>query len=53
MKNLVNNIANQLFVKQFGITEAFFINGEFYITSHYDLGYENIISLEKELKAYA
>ncbi len=52
MKNLVSKISNQKLVKDFGITEAFFYNGEFYITSNYDLGHETIADLEKELEQY-
>lgn len=49
MTNLVSKIANQDLVKNYGITEAFFYNGEFYITSNYDLHYETIAELENEL----
>ena len=49
MKNLVSKIANKELVKNYGITEAFFYNGEFYITSNYDLSIETINDLETEL----
>lgn len=50
MTNLVNQIADQKLVKNFGITEAFFYNDEFYITSEYTLDREVIESIENELR---
>ena len=52
MKNLVNNISDKKMIKEFGITEAFFFNGEFYITSNYELGIETINNIENELRKY-
>jgi hypothetical protein len=50
MENLVSKIKDQSIVKEFGITEAFFFNGEFYTTSNYQLPYETIEYLENELR---
>ncbi len=50
MNNLVKEIKNQKFVAEFGITEAFFVNGEFYLTSKYEVSLENYDRLEEELK---
>lgn len=52
MTNLVSNIKDQNLVKEYGITEVFFIDGEIYTTSDYMLNYETILNLEKELKEY-
>jgi hypothetical protein len=52
MKNLANNISDKKMIKEFGITEAFFFNGEFYITSNYELGIETINNIENELRKY-
>jgi hypothetical protein len=49
MKNLVSKIKDQSLVKNFGITEAFFVNGEFYTTSYYTLPFEVVEQLENEL----
>lgn len=51
MKNLVNNIENKKMVKTYGITEAFFIDNEFYITSEFDLSFEMISEIENQLKS--
>ena len=50
--NLVTKIADKKIVKNYGITEAFFFDGEFYMTSIYDLGFELYAQIEKELEPY-
>lgn len=52
IKNLVSKINDQKLVKDYKITEAFFLNGEFYITSIWELDFETIANLEKELTSY-
>jgi len=49
MENLVSKIENQKTVKNYGITEVYFFNGEFFITSNYELPYELTEQLELEL----
>ena len=48
MENVLNKIENKI-VKSFGITEAFIMNGELYITSAYTLDFVLINKLESEL----
>jgi hypothetical protein len=49
MKNLVSEISNKSLVKNYGITQAFFIDGELYTTSHYDLPMDVFVEIENEL----
>ena len=50
--NLVSKIEDKKLVKDYGITEAFFYEGEFYITSEYDLHPDTCNLIECELKKY-
>jgi len=52
MTNLVSKISNQEAVKSFGITEVFFMNGEFYTTSNYTIPFDMSAELEAELSQY-
>jgi len=51
MENLVSKIEDRVIVKDFGITEAFFIDGEFYLTSEWDIPFELFLKIEKELRS--
>lgn len=48
MKNLISKIDAKI-VKDYGITEAFYIDGELYITSNYELSYDLIKDIENHL----
>jgi len=51
--NLINQLPEEFkkAIKEFGITEAFFFNDEFYITSNYHLHFTLIESIEKYLRS--
>lgn len=57
MTNLINKLNDKLNdkfakeIKSFGISEIFVINGELHTTSNYDLPFELISLLEKEVIA--
>ena len=52
IQNLVNKISDKQTVKEFGITEAYFSDGEFHITSTYDLHPSTVTAIETELRKY-
>ncbi len=49
MTNLISNISNKSLVKNYGITEVFFIDGELHTTSNYDLPEFVLAEIENEL----